>query len=245
MIEKGSAMNYSFLLSSIFFMMLQFLPSAAAAQDTWTMARANWRVSCNVDSGAYQKLGDTHVFAPSRNHCSGGSYQQRSELTSNDFAISNAQTLLFDTTIQFQTPSLGSFTIFQVHSEQSRAGCAPPLALSVKSDGRLEFFSDYSRSSRSDFCLANQSLRAARHTGPRLRRDGIAQKLQMALSFDGQGGFAATAYLDGQQALSGTYTPNTASGFLPLRTVYLKHGVYSPERWDYQLISHGLRLLRQ
>lgn len=242
---EGSAMRVSFLLGCAGFLMSSFLPGEVAAQDAWTKVKANWRVSCGVDSGAYHNTGDTHVFAPSRNQCSGGIYQQRSELTSSNFDIRKAQTLLLDATIQFQAPNSDNFTIFQVHSEQSREGCAPPLALNVKGDGRLEFFSDYSRSSRTDFCVANRSLRSARHTGPRLRRDGVAQKLQVAVAFDGRGGFTATVYIDGQQSLSGSYTPNTASGFVPLSTVYFKHGVYSPKRWDYRLVSQGLRLLRR
>lgn len=238
-------MNIIRLLGCACLIAWSYLPVDAAAQEAWTKLRTNWRVSCGVDPGAYQKIGDTHVFAPSSNRCSGGSYLQRSELTSPNFDIRTPQTLLFDTTIQLKTQSSGNFIIFQLHSEQSRGGCAPPLALNVKKDGRLEFFSDYSRSSQSNSCVANRDLRSARHTGPRLRRDGVAQRFQVAVSFDGRGGFLATAIIDGQQVLSGDYVPNNAAGYVPLRTAYFKHGIYSPRKWDYRLVSQSPRLLRR
>lgn len=218
---------------------------ATHAQQSWSAVNAGWRVSCGVDSGSHTSSGGTHTFRPSSNRCSGGFYQQRAELTSRTFNVRDRQRLLFETTVQMRAAGSGEFTLFQIHSEDSREGCAPPVAMNVRGNGSFEFFSDYSRSSGSNFCVPNNSLRAARHSGPRFQRNGTPQKLQVVLEFDGSGGFTLIALLDDRQVITGRYAPNTSEGYVPLRSIYLKHGVYSEHRWDYEMQSAGLSLRQQ
>ncbi|MEL7300306.1 MAG: hypothetical protein AAFM92_07980 [Pseudomonadota bacterium] len=224
-------------------------PQKVAAQQ-WAQERMNWKVSCSVDRGAYRKSGDTHLFTPSANRCTGGTYQQRTELTGKTIRVNRPATYLFETNISIQSDvalrnqDTGLFAVFQVHSDQSRDGCAPPMSLIWNGRNQLEIFSDYSRTGGSNFCEENTALTRARHTGPTLQRGGTVQNLRVLLEFDGSGGFDMTAFVDGKRAITGSYTPNRAAGYVPLESVYMKHGVYSPERWPYEMRSKGLRVLR-
>ncbi|WP_158965526.1 hypothetical protein [Chachezhania sediminis] len=83
-------------------------------------------------------------------------------------------------------------------------------------------------------------LLLARSPG-RLPRDGSPHKLDVLIDFDGQGGgFDATVWLDGTVQLQGRYQPSARADAYPSKYFYFKHGVYSPQMFDYVLTSTGM-----
>lgn len=138
------------------------------------------------------------------------------------------------------TGSKEAFIIFQVHD--GRFGCSPPMSLRWQGNGTLSFDSDYTKGKGMDGCIENRSLRNASFRGPPLRRDGTRYQLQVATAFDGEGSFDVSVTVDGRPVLSGTYSPPNEKRFLRSKRFYMKHGVYSRNRWDYELRSEQLQV---
>lgn len=211
-------------------------------QFDWRIVDLGWETSCGVDRGSIERSGSTYAFRTSSNHCSGGIFNQRAEITSDDIAVSERSAFLFESTISFSSQSTEPFILFQVHD--GRNGCSPPMSLRWRSDNTLSFDSDYTRGQGMAGCVENQGLRSARYLGPTLRRDGTPYELQVLLVFHGQGAFDIAVRLDGADVLSGRYEPTADPSFVTSSRFYMKHGVYSREVWPYEMRSEGMRLFR-
>jgi hypothetical protein len=99
-----------------------------------------WQISCRVDNGAITKRGGVRTFRTGRNHCPGGIFSQRSEIYTDSIPPTRKGAFLFETYVAMSTNATEQFTIFQLHD--GRLGCAPPLSIDVKPDGRLLLKSD-------------------------------------------------------------------------------------------------------
>ncbi|MGQ0566530.1 MAG: hypothetical protein ACT4OK_15860 [Gemmobacter sp.] len=212
------------------------------AAETAVKVNLGWETSCGADKGSIRKTGTDYVFRTSRNHCQGGIFNQRAEIGSRDIAVSKAVTYVFQSRIAMRAAADRDFIVFQIHD--GRNGCAPPMSLRWTSANRLRFDSAFTRGIGEDGCVENAGLRNARYAGPALRRDGTSYDLAVRLSFDGQGNFNVAVSINGEGVLSGRYEPSTDPRFIRSRRFYMKHGVYSPEVFDYELLSQGMRVLR-
>jgi hypothetical protein len=215
--------------------------SPSAAQH-WRAVNMNWRVSCAVDAGSLTQSRDTYVFRTSRNHCSGGIFRQRSELTTDTISVTQPMRYMFETTLQMITASNEPFIVFQVHD--GRDGCAPPVSVRWQANGTLSFDSDYTMGRGMDGCVPNNALRSAAYTGARLRRDGTPHHFRALFRFDGQGGFDIVIEADSRRALSGNYAPASNARFVRSQQFFFKHGVYSQNTWPYELTSSRMTMLR-
>ncbi len=230
-------------IQRLFFALLLFILSGLPvfAQSNWHRVNLNWDVSCNVDRGSIERRGADYTFRTSANHCTGGIFAQRAEIFSSTISVNRAVTYLFETTVAMTTQSTEPFVLFQIHD--GRNGCAPPLSVRWKSDNTLGFDSDYTRDQGMDGCVENRALRDQRYTGARLQRNGTPHKLQVLLTFDGNGNFDVVVYMDGAGVLQGRYEPSSNPGFVSSSRFYMKHGVYSQRVWSYEMTSTGMRVL--
>ena len=201
-----------------------------------------WRVSCGVDRGAYEKRGKTHYFRTSSNHCPGGTFNQRSEIYTRNVTPKHKGTYVFSSTIAMHSNSRERFDVFQIHDE--RYGCAPPLKLEVHPDGRLSLDSAYKLGSEpGDNCVPNRSLNG-KFSQSRIKRDGTSYDLEVTVSFDGTGGFELWISLDDVQQIAGYYAPPDDNRFFNATKYYFKHGVYSKNVFQYELTSKDMRVRR-
>jgi hypothetical protein len=213
-------------------LMLTFAPSESHA--------VSWKTSCGADRGSITKSGSSYVFKTSKNYCTGGIFNQRAELTSSDISVRRKVTHTFSSNVAMKTGSGEPFILFQIHD--GRNGCAPPMSLRWQGNGSLSFDSDYTKGKGMAGCVENRELRNAGYRGPSLKRNGTAYDLQVALMFDGNGAFDVAVSIDGKQVLSGKYSPPDDPQFLRSTRFYMKHGVYSRNRWDYELTSKGVKV---
>ena len=200
----------------------------------------SWQTSCRVDPGAIKREADAYIFHRSKNHCSGGIFNQRAELNTENLAVSQKSTLIFDTTISMKSATNEEFIIFSVHD--GRNGCAPPMSLRWTRGNTFRFDSDYTRGKGMAGCVENRALRSARYIGPSLRRDGTSYHLQLKLAFDGGAGFGANVFVNGKSVMSGIYRPSSNPSFVASKRFYMKHGVYSQKLFDYEMRSKGMRV---
>ncbi len=218
------------VLSALLAVMLMLCADAVAANPL-----NRWQTSCRVDAGAISKSGTLRTFRTSRNHCEGGIFRQRAEIASDAIRPDTKGAWLFETHIAMKSASDRQFTIFQIHD--ARQGCAPPLSMDVLPDGRLLLKSDI-KTGPGESCIRG-ALSDQRSRG-RLRRDGSEQKLSVLVAFDGQGGFALTASLDGVAQLSGRYDPSRQPAEYRSKKFYFKHGAYSKDLFDYVMTSRDM-----
>jgi hypothetical protein len=213
---------------------LVLLPDVGAANPLNT-----WKTSCQVDPGALIKSANTRTFRPSRNYCSGGIFSQRTEIFTDSIRPTDSGAYLFETIVAMTTASTKQFTIFSLHD--ARQGCAPPLSIDVKSDGRLWLKSDI-KTGPGESCIRGEldnNLSSAR-----IRRDGTETTLSILVVFDGKGGFDVTVSLDGVRQLGGTYDPSLQPKEFRSKKFYFKHGVYSQDMFDFVMTSRGLKVSR-
>ncbi len=219
-----------------------FWADLALAQSNWRPVNLGWGVSCGADRGSITRSRKVRVFRTSANHCSGGIFNQRAEINTDNISINREITYLFETTVSFTSESNEPFVIFQIHD--GRNGCSPPLSVRWQSNNTLSFDSDYTRDQGMDGCVQNREMRNARYSGPRLQRNGTPYQFRALLDFDGNGNFDVTIFIDGAAAISGHYQPSIDPGFVASSRFYMKHGVYSHFVWPYELRSEGMRVLR-
>lgn len=227
-------------LCCLLFLSLPLLtPSDAHAQERWRKVNMGWTISCDVDDGAIKKEKKTYTFSTSHNHCTGGTFNQRAEIYTKEISVSKRATYLFDTTIAFNSSKTNEFYPFQIHD--GRNGCAPPLTMGVRPNGTIQLDSDYTQDRGMNGCVHNEALRRQPHKGPRIRRDGTAQRLQVRLDFDGKGAFDITVYIDQQNVISGRYDPPTEASLVRSNRFYMKHGVYSKNIFPYTMTSTDMK----
>jgi hypothetical protein len=193
----------------------------------------SWSISCGVDAGSIKRVGKTWTFRTSANHCEGGIFNQRAEISTQSVTPSHKGAYLFTSMIAMRADSDQQFSIFSVHD--ARIGCGPPFQLYVKPNGELWVSSDV-KTGPGESCIRG-SLGNGTSNG-RFRRDGTAQELKILISFGGNGGFDATVWLGGRPEIKGHYEPQT--GAYRSKKFYFKHGVYSQERFGYEMMSKDM-----
>lgn len=198
-----------------------------------------WRVSCGADPGAITRQGRTWIFRTSSNHCEGGVFNQRAELSTQHVRPNHRGAYLFQTKVALRTGASEQFTLFQVHD--GRMGCAPHLSIDVRPDGRLYLKSDV-KTGPGESCI--RGTLSDRISRDRITRDGTPYEMRVLIDFDGTGAFDVALWIDGRPQVTGRYTPQAqATGFRPER-YYFKHGVYSYRRFPYEMTSSGMGVRR-
>lgn len=208
--------------------------SAAGPLDTWS-------VSCGADKGAITRKGRTWTFRTSRNHCPGGIFKQRAEISTRKVQPNHAGSYLFESRIAMKTARRDRFSVFQIHD--GRHGCAPPLMVNVMPSGQIELTSDV-KTGPGESCIRGKlGTSRSRRT---ILRDGTVHLLRVLITFDGRGGFAATVWVDGNMHVSGTFRPSdkpAAEAHRP-KFFYFKHGVYTQHVFAYVMTSENMRVRR-
>ncbi len=240
--------------------LLLCLAPAADAQSATPSRITGWKVSCGVDGGALTRTGDAYVFRPSSNRCDGHTawgWDQRTEIFSRDYSPNLRGRYVFESTVSLRSGSRQRFDIFQIHD--GRQACAPPLKVAWTEDNGIALRSHYKVAGRGEEHCINNDITTRRHLGAGvLRRDGTAYLLQIILDFDGAGGFTVLVAVDGRRVIEGRYGPDLPAGTYtsvsgirmdtpPIdrsRKFSFKHGVYAEDRFDFELVSRGMRMVR-
>ncbi|WP_317958792.1 hypothetical protein [Phaeobacter inhibens] len=196
-----------------------------------------WKVSCGADKGSITKQGKTRIFRTSANHCPGGIFNQRAEISTDKVRPNHKGRYLFSSTISMTNTRNDRFGIFQIHD--GRHGCAPPLSVLVRSDGRFKLQADY-KTGPGESCI--RDVFRQNSTSVRFKRDGRPQKLEVLIDFLGGARFDVQVLLDGKLAAQGQYRPPEGDGFIASKHFYFKHGVYSQHMFNYELISQDMKV---
>ena len=162
-----------------------------------------WDVSCGADRGSIRKSADVWTFKTSDNYCSGGTFKQRAEIKTDDYSTRRAGDFLFSSNVTMMSASPNEYSIFSIHD--GRNGCAPPLQLFVRPDGRMYISSDV-KTGPGESCIRGF---IGGTSSDRVLRNGTEQLLQVLVQFDGEGSFDVTVWLDGTQQIQGTYNPQS------------------------------------
>lgn len=210
--------------------------TAGSAQ---AFALNNWKVSCGADAGSIRHSQGVWTFRTSSNHCPGGIFNQRAEISTDPVPPSHKGAYLFTTNVAMRSPTTGKFGIFQIHD--GRLGCAPPLTVTVESDGRLFLTSDI-KTGPGESCIRGQL--SGRRSAASIRRDGTEQELKVLVELTGAGGFHVTVWLDGKAQISGSFSSDATPQAYKPKKFYFKHGVYSQKIFPYTLTSRGMRVKR-
>lgn len=221
--------------SSIFILFIWLAAAVLAAPAAQAMPLNTWKVSCGADPGSISRKGKVWVFRTSSNHCPGGFWQQRAELSTQSVPPTIRGAYLFRSVVAMTSSSTQKFDIFQIHD--GRMGCAPPLKVEVQSSGRLKLVSDI-KTGPGESCIRGVLNDAA--SRGRLPRDGSEHELRVLLQFDGTGAFDVTVWLDGKAEISGRYVQPTLPGAYRAQKFYFKHGVYSQYGFPYVMTSRDM-----
>lgn len=200
----------------------------------------NWEISCGVDKGSIQKNGKTRIFKTSTNHCSGGVFNQRAEIKSEKVSSNHIGKYQFSSTLSMVAGKNEKFDIFQMHD--GRDGCAPPLKVTVLPSGRFELRADY-QTGPGESCIRDVFTQSTR-SNVFFKRKGTTQQLDVLIDFLGKQSFSVQVYLDRILAAEGSYSPPKGKGFITSKFFYFKHGVYSRQMFDYELISDNMSVKR-
>lgn len=206
----------------------------AAATSAQALTLNSWSISCGADKGSITKKGKIWRFSTSSNKCPGGSWKQRAELSTRHEKPDLKGAYLFTSHVAMMSKRPKRFDIFQIHD--GRRSCAPPLKVTVLSNGQLELWSDIEFTNGK--CIYGKLTK--RPSSGRLRFDGTEQELKILLNFDGNGGFDVTVWLDGRVEATGRYDQPTQANAFRSTKFYFKHGSYSQNMFDYVLTSRGM-----
>jgi len=196
-----------------------------------------WAISCGADAAAIKRKGKTWTFTESKNHCDGGLFAQRAEISTDPVPLSHKGAYLFKATISMTTNASNRFSLWQVHD--SRLGCGPPFQVYVEPSGSLVVGSDI-KTGPGESCIRRTI--GNEPTKGRISRDGTRHKLQVLIEFDGEGSFNATLWLDEEVQIQGRY--QAQSDKYRSEHFYFKHGVYSQHMFDYELISEDVSVTK-
>ena len=199
-----------------------------------------WSVSCSVDKGSIQKKGKIRIFKTSTNRCSGGTFNQRAEIKSETVSRNHKGKYQFTSTISMTSNSNEKFDIFQMHD--GRDGCAPPLKVTVLSNGRFKLEADY-KIGKGEACVRDVFAQSTK-SNVVFRRSGQLQQLDILVDFLGEQRFLVQVFLDGTLAAQGSYSPPEGNGYVTSKHFYFKHGVYSKNMFDYEMISQNMSVKR-
>ena len=219
------------------FLMLSFVLIACGATGSRYFGPLNdWDISCGADQGSITKSADTWIFKTSDNYCSGGTFNQRAEINTENYSTRREGDFLFSSNVAMTAPRNNEYSIFSIHD--GRNGCAPPLQLFVRPDGRMYISSDV-KTGPGESCVRG----FIGGTSPdRVLRDGTEQLLQVLVQFDGAGSFDVTVWLDNEPQIQGTYSPSANPAAILSERFYFKHGVYSKNVFEYELRSRNMQV---
>lgn len=227
------------MLRYFFAFFLTLLVAACATNGTRSAGPLDdWELSCGADAGSVRQVGDTWEFRTSANYCTGGTFNQRAEIFTEDYPTDREGRFLFTSNVSITTPVAREFSIFSIHD--GRDGCAPPLQLFVRPDGRM-YISSAVKTGPGESCIDG---RIGGTSSGRMLRDGTQQELKVLVDFDGSGGFDVAVMLDGAVQITGSYTTPQNSNAIISERFYFKHGVYSKTVFDYVMKSRGLNVAR-
>ena len=215
--------------------LLSLICTAAAAHPL-----NQWSVSCGVDKGSIQKKGKTRIFKTSTNHCTGGTFNQRAEITSKKVSRNHKGKYQFTSTISMTNDKNEKFDIFQMHD--GRDGCAPPLKVTVLGNGRFKLDADY-KTGKGESCVRDVFAQSKK-SNVVFKRNGQMQQLDVVVDFLGKQRFSVQVFLDGNLAAQGNYSPPEGQGYITSRHFYFKHGVYSKRMFDYEMVSQNMSVKR-
>ena len=196
-----------------------------------------WRISCGADPGTVVKKGKDWHFKTSSNHCSGGIFNQRAELSTKHVSPTHRGTYQFTSLISMVGGVGQKFSIFQIHD--GRHGCAPPFKVTVLKSGFLELTSDI-KLGEGEACKRGH-LNVQRSPN-KFVADGREQEFKVLIDFDGAGNFDAIVWLDGRVQANGRYEISSQNNRFKPKRYYFKHGVYSQHQFPFEMVSSGMRV---
>ena len=112
------------------------------------------------------------------------------------------------------------------------------MSLMVQANGGLEIRSDV-KMGEGENCIRGKSLSKNRNI---VRRDGKPQLLEVLVTFDGQGGFETTVWVDKKFEIRTNYVSPDVPGAFLSEKFFFKHGVYSLNMFVYVMISRGMKV---
>ena len=196
----------------------------------------DWRISCSVDKGSIVDNYPNYIFKTSKNRCSGGTYNQRAEITTRKaITLKTKAKYNFQSIFSIIDSSQGfeeKFDIFQIHD--GRDGCAPPLKVNIQPNGVLRLYADY-KTGPGEQC--EKDVISSEIGETLIIRDGTQYKLNVLLNFDGKAGFDVDVYINDKLEVSGKYEPPVGKKYKYSKHYYFKHGVYSKYMFDYEMKS--------
>ena len=195
----------------------------------------NWDINCSVDKGGIIDTYPTYIFKTSRNKCGGG-FKQRSQITTSKAISTSIKSIYnFQSIFSFYDKAdyKQKFDIFSIND--GRKNCAPPLVLSIESDGVLNLRGDY-KTGPGEQC-ERDVLNTKNYSTTSIKRDGTKYKLNLITKFNGNGSFSSKVYLDDVLQLEAFYLPPKQINYFVSKYYSFKHGVYSKDIFDYTLES--------
>ena len=197
----------------------------------------DWRISCSVDKGSIIDNYPNYIFKTSKNRCSGGTYNQRAEITTRKaITLSTKAKYNFQSIFSIKDNKqdfIEKFDIFQIHD--GRNSCAPPLKVNIQPHGQIRLYSSY-KTGPGESC-ENDVIKTKGHKRTSIKRDGTEYKLNVLLNFNGKGGFDVDVYLNDKLIVIGEYSPPRSDKYIQSKHFYFKHGVYSKYMFDYEMKS--------
>ncbi|WP_375282337.1 hypothetical protein [Pseudooctadecabacter sp.] len=176
----------------------------------------DWELSCGADPESMRQTMEGWVFRTSDNYCTGGTFNQRAEIFTEEFPVNSTGSVRFTSNISFTSAENREFSIFSIHD--GRNGCAPPLQLFVRPDGRM-YIASAIKTGPGESCI---DQRLSTTSQGRIRRDGTEQQLAIVVRFDGAGGFGVVVSLNGETQISGRYRPPTRSDAIVSQRFYFQ-----------------------
>ena len=141
----------------------------------------NWDINCSVDKGGIIDTYPTYIFKTSRNKCGGG-FKQRSQITTSKAISTSIKSIYnFQSIFSFYDKAdyKQKFDIFSIND--GRKNCAPPLVLSIESDGVLNLRGDY-KTGPGEQC-ERDVLNTKNYSTNSIKRDGTKYKLNLITKF--------------------------------------------------------------
>ncbi len=120
--------------------------------------------------------------------------------------------------------------MFSVHD--GRHGCAPPLSIRVRSNGKIYLEGDY-KTGPGERC--RRDVLKTKYLGnQRIKRDGTEQKFRVDLDFNGKGAFGIEVYINNALTAKSNYKFEEGKGYIKSKKFFFKHGVYSRHMFAFQ-----------
>jgi len=211
-----------------------------------------WQISCR--SAAVERLDNGFKFSTHPNTCTKngkitGTFLQRSEINTGPISRSTTADYVFKSTLQFFSDDPMPVKIFQIH-DGTVPGCPPPLSVEItETEILLVTKYKYDLGNNRVACSGKESFhdRAKFGSFPKIDfpRDGTPHEFRAEVDFKGNQHFYIDIYLDEKLVIGGLYAPPIENKhWIPSKSFFFKHGVYSEKMFDYEFISTNVELKR-